>query len=73
MVNKDEKTKTYCVICSFDNIHLYIYIYIYIYVYNIYNLQLTSHHVQVPYPAVSTIINKNEREAFSRKSSIASY
>ena len=70
MVNKDEKTKTDCVICSFDNIHLYIYTCIYIYI--IYNLQLTSHYVQVPYPAVSTIINKNEREAFSRKSNIAS-
>ena len=53
-------------------VRLITYIYIYIHIYIIYNLQLTSHYVQVPYPAVSTIINKNEREAFSRKSNIAS-
>ena len=52
--------------------YIYIYIHVYIYIYIIYNLQLTSHYVQVPYPAVSTVINKNEREAFSRKSNIAS-
>ena len=59
-------------IASYVRLITYIYIYIHVYIYIIYNLQLTSHYVQVPYPAVSTIINKNEREAFSRKSNIAS-
>ena len=59
-------------IASYVRLITYIYIYIHVYIYIIYNLQLTSNYVQVPYPAVSTVINKNEREAFSRKSNIAS-
>ena len=59
-------------IASYVRLITYIYIYIHVYIYIIYNLQLTSHYVQFPYPAVSTAINKNEREAFSRKSNIAS-
>ena len=63
---------SYVRLITYIYIYIYTYIYIYIYIYFIYNLQLTSQYVQVPYPAVSTIINKNEREAFSRKSNIAS-